>query len=80
MAESKPSPMKYIVLYSGCDTDDIVYCDNRNEAYLKLAKMNMKKECRYNEPRIEVYKRNEKGEYLPTNEIIFSDDVFKKIM
>lgn len=70
-----PPLYKYLVLYDGCDTEDVEYCEELHDAYLMLAHKCMRYDMDDKHPRIEVYKRNQKGDYVDAMEIIRLEDM-----
>ena len=69
------SPIRYIILFDGCDTEDIGYTDRLFIALQQLDALGKRKELETSNPRIEIYKRNEKGEYLNIYEDIYPNEI-----
>lgn len=57
---------KYIVLFNGCESEDVIFCHDFNDAKNEMEKMEekVKKMGIYDKPYIMVYLRNENGDYL----------------
>ena len=69
------SLLRYIILFDGCDTEDIEYTDRLFMALQKLDALGKREELQSSNPRIEIYKRNEKGEYLNIYEDIYPNEI-----
>lgn len=65
--------IKYVIFYDGCKPEEIEYSYTLLDALRKLANMN--KWCVGQPPKIEIYKLNERGEYVNANEPIFIDEI-----